>query len=1328
MRTASTLRLALLSSIISAIALVIAPHANASSDSPEIEPTQKRTSSPIDIDLEPKSADSIATSPAAAVNLPALPPSPLTANSPLPASPAQPGPIAQTEATPVPVPSPSPAAVQIISPQTQTTGDRSTNLVVQYAPGTQLQVTVNQNPIDSAIATQTQPDATNGLVRQVWYNLPLKQGENVITVQPAGGTPVSVTVTVKELTTTLEILPKTDPRIPADGRSTVGLEGRILDDEGNPISRDAIVTLTTSAGQFVGADQNRERPGFQVLAQNGRFTAELRSTLSPQKVRIRAAVDLNERRDVHLTPAPIAPIQVDPNGPSRATVQAPELSPLVHSRSTTQLEDYTQVEFITNLRPNWLISGTVNLRLGAGGTDFYGSFRDFLNPDRTDDDVRFDVNTAVFATGRIGEWSFTGAFNNTRPLNQICDGTTRLFRDPQFCDQVYPVYGDSSTTDFLTPSLDSVFIRLERTSPVPDAGSDFAMWGDYSTPELATASQLFTATNRQLHGFKGNFNLGNLQITAMYANNLQGFQRDVIAPNGTSGYYFLSRRLLLGGSEVVYLETEELQRPGTVLERKQLTRTLDYEIDYDRGSILFRRPILQTDWDIFGRSIVRRIVITYQYESDGFGDTDLYAGRLRYHFSREPGREGWIGASYVNEDQGGRTFEVYGVDAIFSLGKKGRLIAEYARSRNDSIFRGETVGNAYRIEAYGELFNGVLGRAYYRSVDSSFSNNATFSFFPGQTRYGAEISARIGQTTQLQFQFDRETNFGRSVGRPFDIFNPGAESRPGDRINNSLTTIRAGVTQKFGAADLSLDFVNRNRRDEATDNLDEDSNQLVTRLNIPITEKLTFRALNETNLGDGDDPLYPSRTALGLDWSVMEGLTLRLAQQFFGGGSSQVRSNSITSLDAIVDHKIDENTIVTGRYSILNGANGLTSQGAIGLNHRIILAPGLRMNLSYERIFGDIFAYTGTGQQFAQPYAVGQSSASIGVTEGDSYGIALEYTDNPNFKANARFEYRDSEAGNTMVMSAAAAGKLSPAFTLLARYQQANFSNQRLENRLGDTINFKLGLAYRNPFDDKFNALLRYEFRQNPSTIPNDVVFETGSGSNIHLLTLEAIYAPNFRWEFYGKFALRSSRSYLARDLVGDNLITLSQFRTTYRLGYRWDIGGEVRWISQPETDYSEFGFALEAGYYLTPNLRVAAGYSFGKAHDPDFDRSKGGPYVTLSLKLNELFGGFGVPMPSPPQQQESIVDPVTTQRPGGTTPGTVPSPGTTAPQSGIFTPTSQPGIFTPSFQSGSQSGTLTPTLTPTAQPALLNPFAPTSPVLTNPASATPALFRGGSQ
>lgn len=1033
----------------------------------------------------------------------------------------------------------------------------------------------------------------------------------------------------------LEFTPASSSQVPADGRSTVTLSGRIVDATGAPINEDVTVTLTSSAGKFIGADQDSDRPGFQVVARQGTFTVELQSTLEAKKVKVRAAIDAEQPED----------------GQSR--VPFPYPSTLPEQLATMGLEAYTQVEFTTNLRPS-LVSGVVNLRFGKAGTDFYAPFRDFLR--QSDESYRLDFYSAAFATGKIGDWLFTGAYNSERPLNQQCDGTTRLFRDVQFCDQTYPVYGDSSTVDFLTPSIDSVYAKLERTSPF--GGQDYFLWGDYKTEEFASPSQYYTATARQLHGFKANYNFGPLQATLAYGNNLDGFQRDTLAPNGTSGLYFLSRRLVIGGSESVFLETEELNRPGAVVERIPLSRIKDYEIDYDRGSLLFRRPIQTTDFDLFGRTLVRRIVVTYQYEGQGSGNNNLYAGRVQFNFSKVFNQEKWIGATYLREDQGIRDFELYGADVLFNFGKTAQIVAEFARSSNRNsfidplstdLFRPRSSdfveGNAYRVEARAAFSESVNARAYYRSVDEGFSNTATFSFVPGQTRYGAELGLKLGESTQFRTQIDREINFGVTsfVRTGFDLFETDVDPIPGTRVANSLTTISAGIEQKLGNASLSVDWVNRNRDDRATNNLDEDSNQIVSRLAIPLSEKLLFRAQNETNFS-GEDPLYPNRTTVGLDWKAFPGVTLRLAQQFLGS-TSQFRSNSITSLDTIVDHKLSDDTSLTGRYSILSGINGVTGQGAIGLNHRIKLSPGLRVNLGYERIFGDIFGYTAAGQRFAQPYAVGQSAASLGVASGDSYNVGIEYTDSPDFKASARFEHRNSDIGDNTVWSIAAAGKLSPAITVLGRFQQANASNQLLTG-LGDTTNLKLGLAYRDPNDDKLNVLLKYEYRQNPRVSPDSFFFgDLSNGEKVHLASLEALYAPNFRWEFYGKYALRSTRA--AADLEGTNFISLGQLRSTYRLGYNWDIGGEVRWMGQSITGFNELGFLLEAGYYLTPNLRVAAGYSFGEVNnDRDFDgsRSRSGFYAALSLKLNELFNGFGLQRPTPPQQRESQKEVVTQQ------------------------------------------------------------------------------------
>ncbi|MEP0946047.1 TonB-dependent receptor [Leptolyngbya subtilissima DQ-A4] len=1007
----------------------------------------------------------------------------------------------------------------------------------------------------------------------------------------------------------ITLQPERDIQIPANGRSALTLVGAVTAAEGEPLDDNLVVTLTSSAGEFIGADYDSDRSGFQVLARQGLFEARLRSTLDAQSVTVQAMVDSRTLR---------------------------ELDPTLR-QDYPALEATTQVSFVTDLRPT-IISGVVDFRIGRGGTNLLGSFRDFLSTDSLNQDVEVSFTTGLFATGALGDWSFTGAYNNTRGLNDRCDGNS-LYRDVQACDQTYPVYGDSSTTDFLTESIDSLYLRFQRDSLAPDADPDYFMWGDYGTQEFAGESQQFTATVRELHGFKGNYTFGNgLQLTAMYGDNVRPFQRDTIAPDGTSGYYFLSRRLVLRGSENVFIEAEEFNRPGTVLERTPLYRGVDYDIDYDRGTLLFRQPVRAVDLNPLGTTLVRRIVVTYQVD-DASVRGSLYAGRLQYRPQGDSG--GVVGATLLTENQGAQDFTLYGFDFQWPLGDLGQVTGEYARS---SFNTGATnnQGNAYRVELSATPFEGITGQAYYRSTDSGFNNTATSSFSPGQTRWGAQVRAQVGAQTQLRALVDQERNVGNAVAvqtTAIGLFQPGFNPVRGGVVDNTLTEIRAGVVQQIGSATLGVDFVNRSREDRLT-NFSTDANQLVSRLNLPLTATLSALAQSEINLSAGD-PLYPTRNTVGLEWAVQPGVSLRLAQQFLSGVQGP---SSITSLDTIVDYQLDDNTTLTNRYSLLGGYNGITGQGAVGLNHRLTLAPGLRATFGFERIFGDAFNLTGLGQQFAQPFAVGQGASGLGLQASTVYSVGLEYTDNPDWQASGRIEYRDSPGSSNLVLGAAAAGRITDALTGLARFEMGNFANQTITDQLGDSSTLRLGLAYRNPVSDQFNGLLSYEFRNNPSSTPNSILQGVSSEAQDHTLSLEGIYAPNYRWEFYGKYGLRYSTANLAQDIGFSNSIHLAQARATYRFAYRWDVGAEVRWLGQPVVGYNETGFALEAGYYLTPDVRLGLGYSFGGASDGSFVggggyRSASGPYFGITAKVNQLFNRFGVQPVSPPQQQESYVD-----------------------------------------------------------------------------------------
>ncbi len=1194
---------------------------------------------------------------------------------PSPAPSASPGTPSPNDNTPVST------EVKILTPDANGILDLpSSSVIVQYGLGAKLDLRVNGTPVDPSFIGRTAKDAKNKLVTQTWYGVSFQQGDNIITAQAtangAVGQPTTIKVHVRGAFTQIKVQ-TVEARIPADGRSTATIQGQLLDENGVVSNRDAEVTLEASAGEFVGVNPDHKvTRGIHLQAHKGQFTAILRSTVEAQTVRIRA--------------------------------------------TTGKIEAFTQLQFETNLRPG-IVTGVLDFRFGAKGTDYYSSFRDFLPTDRKNG-YHLDTHSAVFATGRVlGNWSFTGAYNSDRNLNQTCNGDSRLFQDfQQSCDEYYSTYGDNSKSEALASSQDSVYLRLERSTRLPGAAPDFFMWGDYSTQEFATRSQEFTATTRQLHGFKTNYNFGNLQATGFYGNNVQGFQRDTVAPDGTSGYYFLSRRLLLIGSENVFLETEEFDRPGTVISRKILSRGADYEIDYDRGTLLFHQPIGRTDVDTNGLVLVRRIVVTYQYGTSG-SDNNIYGGRVRYFFDRTLKQESWVGTTYIRENQGVRHFDLYGADTLISLGSRGSIIAEYAHSSNDSELLGLMTGSAYRLEAEGRITPEIQARAYFRSANTGFANDATVSFVPGQTRYGGQVIGKISRTTHLRLQYDREENRGiapQPVTAIGDLLNPGTQAVPGSKVDNDLTTISVGVDQQIGKATLGLDLINRHRVDnQPTQPLNQTSTQLRSRLTYPLTDKLTFLAQNELNLSSSQDLVYPNRTIFSLDWSVYPGIDIRLNHQLYSGG--QYKNNSITSIDVDGNYKLARDTTLTGRYSV--ATDGGSMQGAMGLKQGLTIAPGLRAELSYEHIFGNTFNRTGAGVQFAQPFAPGQSASSIGVSGGDSYSLGLAYTDNPNFQASARYEHRTSSGGNNDVLSASATGKVSPALTALFRFDRANTANQVLTGiGLGATVNLKLGLAYRDPKNDNFNALLRYEYRKNPSLIPDSIFIGTGTGSEDHTFAAEAIYAPNWQWEFYGKFAIRNSTSYSAQDLVGVSTITLSQLRATYRVGYSMDLVGEARWISQPATGYTETGFLAEVGYYLTPNLRAAAGYAFGRVSDRDFagTRSAGGPYLNVTVKLNELFDGFGLQKIPPPQTkpQQTALKPVTPQLIAS-----LPAPAQVNNRDATPTNTTTTTNVTYSDGNVTYSQGITPPTNSTTTTNVTYSELPISGVQSNPSTATPA-------
>ena len=189
----------------------------------------------------------------------------------------------------------------------------------------------------------------------------------------------------------LDISPVGDPVVQADGRSTIQIRGEIINQEGEVIPRDVLVTLTSSAGKFIGSDQDKDAPGFQARAINGEFIATLQSGIKPQSVRIRAAI--------HKIKKPASTLrQRERSIDGEILLESGRDTRLFNNELVSQaIEAYTQVEFTTYLRPS-LVTGIINLRIGARGTNFWGSRREFLDPYAVRVTV-VDLVSLLFATG-----------------------------------------------------------------------------------------------------------------------------------------------------------------------------------------------------------------------------------------------------------------------------------------------------------------------------------------------------------------------------------------------------------------------------------------------------------------------------------------------------------------------------------------------------------------------------------------------------------------------------------------------------------------------------------------------------------------------------------------------------------------------------------------------------------------------------------------------------------------------------------------------------------------------------------------------------------------
>jgi len=832
---------------------------------------------------------------------------------------------------------------------------------------------------------------------------------------------------------------------------------------------------------------------------------------------------------------------------------------------TGELEAKEQVRITSEMRPTILV-GFAEMSFGKGIPEVglreeQGNFRRRLS---------------LFYSGRIlGDNMLTLSYDTQRPINRTA-GRDRIFQlDP--LDRVYPLFGDSSTRYEAAQSNSKLYARLDHKR-------SFAMFGDFDADmeaPLAGYARKLTGVKAHLENSQGDF------VTVTGARPDTAFARDVFAA-GSLGILQLSNGEILPGSETVLLEVRDRRNPEVIISRETLARSVDYNLDAVTGRLFFMRYISTFD---IGLNLTQ-LVVTYEHRAASLNSA-VYTARARKNFK---GIGLKLGLSAVMQKQTDQDdFLLGGFDAEKSLPRGGSLQLAWAGSQGEVMGSGngfssdETTkhdGMAYQLTLAQPLpFYGATVRARYLNASAGFFNPFGGTVTPGSRRGEVTLDLKPRANSTFHFGVTSEANHTANVDNGRLTY-----SAAWDQILNERIKFHLGFDHRAFTDDLN---------DKQTD-----SNLVTAGAELQLTDKLQLSVKREQNLGEAD-PTYPTQTTLGATYQMSALTKIFFTQRLAAAAITPIGDYSGTGFAAVtsrretafgVETRFGKYTSMTGRYQLENGINGTDSFAVLGLQDRLPVTKQLSLELGFERGFH----LTGPNKSF--------NSAAFG----------FGWQPNSDFRASARYEYRDRD-GLGQVIAGGAAGKLSEGITALSRFQ---WSSGSFAGKTNSTLEGTAALAIRPLKSDRVGVLFSYTHR----SLVQDATSATPTKDRIDSLSTDGYSQLTRRLEIYGRFALRFSANGQPELPFVSTLTLLTQARAQYLITRRLDWAVETRQLFQPSSSTMRSVYATEGGFWVLPDMRLGLGYNFTAAKEPAGGvlPTRRGFYFAISSKLSNLFDLFG--------------------------------------------------------------------------------------------------------
>jgi len=902
------------------------------------------------------------------------------------------------------------------------------------------------------------------------------------------------------------------------------------------------------------------------------------------------------------------------------------------------------------------IVGLASLTMGQDS--FGGALESLTGADVFDESMWFDGRLALYAKAKIqGKYLLTAQLDSTEDdLDNLGNNLSRrdarrMFRqlDP---DRYYPVYGDDSTTVSDVDTQGALYVRL-------DWNRNELLWGNYNTGLTGTEN---LAYNRSLYGLRGRLESDARTAHGDPRYSATGFVSESesaaahVSFRATGGsVYYLKHTDVVRGSEKVWMEVRQRDTRQTI-ERREFVEGLDYEIDPIQGRIILSQP-LQPVGNAHNSAIIRRgidgdhvhLLVDYEYLPASFSGDNVIAGaRGKVWLADNIG----IGATSVTDDSTGEDYRLNGVEVNLKSSPGTYFNIEIASSEASQLAAGHesfdgglrfssmdyslaremTEGDAVALESrldiadVSERFSGNV-RAWWKDRDAGFSSGNILrnqvireAGFDAIVRDGGGLLVQAGVS-----ELEDANGDSASVARVQGDVTRGALTVGGELRHEDLSR---GAGPAFGGTSLGGFPASSAARGDAL--------MAGVRAGYELNGDQTLYALAQSGLDESGDHVNNDRIAAGLETRISEELSVLVeaSDGDFGsalsGGVSYAPAQNF-SFDVLSGIGAGAVSEFGGNYRMQSGHELYASyisdpDRSFGDGDRFTIGQrrdfGNRFGVYTESHFGENDRYAGANHSFGIDYATGSDWIFSGVfttASDDMLDIPLERdavslgasVDREDYRFSARTEYRtDKGSGyeiDQQLLAASYSRILSESSRVLSRLNLLRTDDAALGGgEHARFTEFDIGHAWRPAAREKWTALTRYSYLYDAAGVYQ---FGGGPDQKVHIVSAEALYQLNPRWEIGGKVAWKNGE---ARATLGigewhDYEVSLVVARARYHLAREWDLLAEYRTLEDRSAGNSRAGVLLGAYRSLNDNFQIGGGYNFtdfsDDLRDADYDK-----------------------------------------------------------------------------------------------------------------------------